>query len=370
MADVQTINLSFCSGPPLGAGVEVKRTVAAELLAVLIELSVSRLTATLSGILTRNAASLIECADWDIFLGRWHKEGLADAPDRLHVAVLECLLNHAGALDEFDLEHEFAVPTFLTIGDHLLCASGRCFVTWKPPRLTLSTVELQATFAIGSTITLTSRSRLGMLLSYQHCADFLTLRWEGKSPQCPAERPVLDSLEAINRAQALFVHCNEGYREWVGSAIKRIHLIPRLSEEFNSGSDRFEIGTISLSENATPAQIAESLVHEASHQLFYFAKAIGPLVTDNEMRLYSPLKREKRSVENVLLAWHAMANVVAFLGPLADQPVFTRELAAGLEAAASDLRVLDQQLSSGPYLTPLGWKIFDPVRAKAFAFAG
>lgn len=353
----------------MGAGAEIKRNVAGDLLAVLIELSGSRLAATMVDILSQNATSLIECSDWNLFLGRWHRESLTDSPDRLHVAVLEYLVNHAGSLDEFDLDYEFAVPTILTIGDYLLRASGRCRVTWRSPQLTLSTVELQATFSISPAITLTSRSRPGVMLSYQRCADFLTLRWCGGAPQCPAEQPAPDSLAAIRRAHSLFDFCNDGYREWVGSAIQRIHLIPRLSEEFTSGSERFEIGTISLSENATPAQIAESLVHEASHQLFYFVKAIGPLVTDNEIHLYSPLKREKRSVENVLLAWHAMANVVAFLGPLVDQPVFARELAAGLKAATDDLRVLDQQLSSGRYLTPLGSAIFEPVRAKAFVFA-
>jgi HEXXH motif-containing protein len=80
-----------------------------------------------------------------------------------------------------------------------------------------------------------------------------------------------------------------------------------------SGSNRDAPGQLALSVPASPLTIAELFVHECSHQYFHLAEELGPVDDGSDRGLYwSPLTRSERPLDRILIAHHAVANIIRF----------------------------------------------------------
>src|SRR5262249_55771421 len=103
--------------------------------------------------------------------------------------------------------------------------------------------------------------------------------------------------------------------QWVSSVIREV--IPLRSSKGNAGSAScpWDCGTIALTmpDVANPMLLVEMLVHEASHQHFFLAKQLGPIDDGSDNGLYfSPMVNAARPLEKMLLAYHAVVNMLSF----------------------------------------------------------
>ncbi len=72
-------------------------------------------------------------------------------------------------------------------------------------------------------------------------------------------------------------------------------------------------GVVSCSFPIGAAALAETFVHEASHQHLNIVRRLGPVVNRTDAGLYySPLKGSARPIEAILVAYHAVANMLLF----------------------------------------------------------
>lgn len=103
--------------------------------------------------------------------------------------------------------------------------------------------------------------------------------------------------------------------EWTFSVVKDIIPLRTKNGAAGSTSSFWDWGMVgaTLSDRISPALIAEMLVHEASHQHFFLAMQLGPIVDGADDRQYlSPMVNAPRSLEKMFLGYHALVNILLF----------------------------------------------------------
>jgi len=118
---------------------------------------------------------------------------------------------------------------------------------------------------------------------------------------------------AMRLEQALLLMQAEApmYLEWVSRTVR--YLLPMRTNEdaLASGSTLHFYGQIHASLTKIPLALAESLVHESSHQHFYIAARYMPIMNGvDKTWYYSPPVRADRQLDKILLAFHAFVNVL------------------------------------------------------------
>jgi len=179
-------------------------------------------------------------------------------------------------------------------------------------------------------------------------------------------------LHASDTAVSLIAEFAGIYLAWVSNVIRELVPLRARSGIFNNGSIDLSPGVIcvsnSVSNQENPWSLAEVLVHEASHQHLYIARRLGRMDDGKDDSLYfSPFRNTGRPIYNILITYHAFANIVLF---------YRTALAHGLSADVSSARAvqrrakeleeklqpLDQALQSTKSLTPLGRALWEPLR--------
>lgn len=102
------------------------------------------------------------------------------------------------------------------------------------------------------------------------------------------------------------------YDAWVQDVVRHIALLETsVSGMVHSGSYHYRDGLIHASSRSSLMSLAEVLVHEASHQYFYLLSRLGQVDDGTDKNLYySPLAATERSLDRILLAYHACGNIV------------------------------------------------------------
>jgi HEXXH motif-containing protein len=156
------------------------------------------------------------------------------------------------------------------------------------------------------------------------------------------------------------------YQRWVTRLMRHIVLLKNEPSIIRSGSTVRHPGLSHLSYTDNRVSIAEMLIHEVSHQHFRLLERVGPLVDGDDNRLYySPVKRTGRSLERILLAYHAFGNMLLFYrGCLQDRKLDRTHCARNVDEIEEQLRVLDEPLKSNPSLTDLGQSIYRPLAGR------
>ncbi len=99
---------------------------------------------------------------------------------------------------------------------------------------------------------------------------------------------------------------------WVLNASRYIALIcENTDERCLSGSGGSRPGFIYMQSSARASLIAEQLVHEASHQYYEFLAMLYP-VAEGEALFYSPIKRAYRTLNQNMIAYHAVINILSY----------------------------------------------------------
>jgi hypothetical protein len=160
------------------------------------------------------------------------------------------------------------------------------------------------------------------------------------------------------------------YLAWVSKVIRELIPLRARSGIFSSGSIDLSPGVLCVSNQDHPWALADVLVHEATHQYFYIARRLGRMDDGKDETLYfSPFRNTGRPIYNILITYHAFANVLLFYRAALAHGLSADDISAlALDKRAEELeqklQPLEQALQSTTSLTPLGLAMWEPLRAQ------
>jgi HEXXH motif-containing protein len=175
-----------------------------------------------------------------------------------------------------------------------------------------------------------------------------------------------DILVTFTEGTALIDRNMGEYRGWVQRLIRQI-LVLKAEDSFRmeSGSGEQAPGLIHISYPLSPPEVAEILIHEASHQYFYLLEKLGPLDDGSDPQGYwSPPIRRHRPLSRILMAYHAFANVRLFYERCRSRGEISSYLALHERNMLIDVEKLDEPLRCNSALTSLGKAIYEPLACR------
>lgn len=130
---------------------------------------------------------------------------------------------------------------------------------------------------------------------------------EGRVPALAIARQIAQALDTL----AIADPC---YLDWIKPLFRGMATTPLLSDGMRqSGSYVDHPGVFNCGFPTPPEALAEVIVHEMSHQYLMLLSAVVPLVNATMGEVYySSLKGRVRTLDRVLLAYHACANMSLF----------------------------------------------------------
>jgi hypothetical protein len=159
------------------------------------------------------------------------------------------------------------------------------------------------------------------------------------------------------------------YLSWFGDSIRVVVSWIGADRVLKSGSLPGNQGLIYISSPLPVARLAESLVHEASHQYFQTAETVDRFtgMAADERMYWSPYANTNRHLDRILFAFHAFANVTVFY-----QQVLRGRIDGGLREHAErtlafhrpNLDTFRGYLESSEELTPAGRALFRTVNGR------
>lgn len=184
---------------------------------------------------------------------------------------------------------------------------------------------------------------------------------------CPSEEPLQNIGEDVSaifeESMEILDRYTPHYGRWVTEIIRGVLCYPRREARSFSGSWFDKPGTIYMAMLDDPLEVASVLIHEASHQYFHLVSRLVDYVDANDRReYYSPPVKKARPLFNILIAYHAFANIVLFfrecdrLGIL-DSEVCKREY----EKFSGFVAELDRPLRGNRSLTNAGLCLYEPL---------
>jgi HEXXH motif-containing protein len=167
--------------------------------------------------------------------------------------------------------------------------------------------------------------------------------------------------DALQNGIGLLAQAAPLYYEWVSSVLRRIIVKKRPRHDHGSGSFGQDLGVCecAVSEFHAPIELADTLVHEASHQYFNLVSFVGPAVEPGHDKLYySPFKGVGRPLDRILVAYHAFANVSLLFQQCAAAGVSTPDS----DSVERDVAVAERTLDGArDHLTAIGTALFEPL---------
>lgn len=163
----------------------------------------------------------------------------------------------------------------------------------------------------------------------------------------PLLRKAMDSLSAADPA----------FHWWIGDLLRGVATMPLLANGHrHSGSSIHFAGVVSSGFPADEEAVAESLVHEVSHQYFLLLESIVPMVDPAQegIQVWSTFKGRNRPLNRVLLAYHAAANMALYWAGVAASRGRTdyrlhelRDALSHVERMGADIRSTDALSAHG-----------------------
>ena len=159
------------------------------------------------------------------------------------------------------------------------------------------------------------------------------------------------------------------YIAWYGDAVQAVVGLPVLIEgTVTSRTNPGQNGIVYISSPCWGIRMAESLIHEASHQYYYAGlQELNWTNLEDEKLYYSPYKRMDRPIERILLTFHAFGNVVLFYRQVLATTTNQRlrewtEL--NLKRHEEDLMPFVGHLEKSPGLTREGRRLFETLAGR------
>lgn len=125
----------------------------------------------------------------------------------------------------------------------------------------------------------------------------------------PAVEPAV--CEQFEQAAAFLSRYAPEYVEWSKAIVAGLIPLHGSRTQTQSSTHPLRFGFVAASVNGRPLQMAEGLVHETSHEYLHVAELHAQLVDGSDPLLYySPLRKVGRPVRSILLAYHAVVNIL------------------------------------------------------------
>ncbi len=143
--------------------------------------------------------------------------------------------------------------------------------------------------------------------------------------------------KALSAGLELLDRASPEYAGWVRGIVRQVAPLECQGRVVSSWSSLHYPGLISLTLFDSPLDVAETLVHEASHQRYHLLDRSIPLVKQEAVEdlHFSPIKQCPRPLPMVLLAFHAFCNIALLFDDFYRAGVLDR---AGFRYHMSDLR--------------------------------
>ena len=187
------------------------------------------------------------------------------------------------------------------------------------------------------------------------------------APDLKCDSPIREQIsaagrESLARALQLLREVVPQYYTWVTRVLRRLIIVEAPPNTLRSGNQEGYCGTFYISECLNPLLVAEMLVHESSHQ-YYNALIQLEDVTDksDQTTYYSPFVKRERTLDRLLLAYHAFANVYLFYQECFNSQAYRRQDHENLAALENDLGAVEEKIITSDKLTPLGRALVEPL---------
>ncbi len=154
------------------------------------------------------------------------------------------------------------------------------------------------------------------------------------------------------------------YAHWSQNLLRTIIPLDAPKGYQISASHWHRRGEVLMSWRISPHQLAEMMVHEASHQHFFMAGMLSAYDDGSDKTLYySPVVKTKRPITKILLAYHAFANVILFFRHCRSH-LDNKDrhwLDTESNKVMTELEQLEQPLRQSKSLTQLGQRLWQPL---------
>ena len=198
-----------------------------------------------------------------------------------------------------------------------------------------------------------------LLLSGPHCKDL------------GLPDPVLTGVPEVNESQkrhfsdslALMYKHFPSWNSWFDRVVRVLSVGQKAPEGIHSGTTEGYFGLISISDSEDMLKIAESFIHEASHQYFFLLSRLVALTGDDGKLFYSPFTKSNRPADRLLLAYHAFTNVEIFYLECVKAGIDGGRCGPVLAQLKKELGYVQRVLSSEIDMTPVGQCIYDSLLA-------
>jgi hypothetical protein len=119
--------------------------------------------------------------------------------------------------------------------------------------------------------------------------------------------------KCLHSAMKFVEEVSSSYESWIRRAIRIVIPVGQTGLASNNGSNQSRPGVVSISFPHSPVSLGEVLVHESSHQHFYmFGMFVRYCNTTDKDMFYSAIKKTERPFLALLLAYHAVANMIFY----------------------------------------------------------
>lgn len=156
------------------------------------------------------------------------------------------------------------------------------------------------------------------------------------------------------------------YLLWANRVVTSIVPLRVIQHAVTSGSEFGLPGIICLQNRDSPEELAEGLVHEGAHEYMHILSRLGNLDDGSDTALYySPVRRTKRPLRAILVAYHAFANVMLFYRLCRSDGFNASEyFEVSEKRLIPDLQQLEEVLRSAHALTTLGNSLWQPLASR------
>lgn len=198
---------------------------------------------------------------------------------------------------------------------------------------------------------------------YVFCDDTLPECWKHLLPLKRAGVEVIGNIEPFKTLldESLRILRESEYFEWVSTSVRWLVPVSSVESKLKSGSTEAAPGLV-YATAYSGVDLAEALVHEASHQHIYQLMCVAPLYDVRDgWQGWSPFVRRNRTPDGLILAAHAITNVAHFYTRLLIKGICSTECVAALQKWHEPLCQCLRVLGECPSLTEVGKFVSEQV---------
>ena len=298
-------------------------------------------------------------------------EALTDGDTLSAQRAAASLLLHCGAHGvSGDWELRFDQPSIFLWGSYLLPESERLIVNHNQETVRILSDNGSRHESRLHRVAETGAWRSEDLTLLPTVADdgyAVTLLPDRAAPPLQCDSPTLSQIssatnESITEALGLLRALAPRYRDWVTRVLRRLIVVAAPQAGIMSGNLHGYCSMFYISDCRDPLTIGEMLVHEASHQYFHSITSLEDVADHTDpTTYYSPFVRCQRTIDRLLLAYHAFANVYLYYRECLDSKDLHDRASEGLRVVHKDLNVVEETLMTSDKLTPTGRALIEPL---------